>query len=386
MLCLSPVSAAEALSLSVQPSGITMYLNLDNVYTPPIDSSDNPLGDYSVFTYTGSASYAVTGLSLTGYNTGWLRFTTDFSVTVPSGLSLKALNIEPTAIENDIGFDVSVSHPYSGTNGKTSIFLLLNNYRQLSDGRTHGLCTLNITVTITQPQTGSNLYDPPERITVTTTNTISSTTASYSDEPTDIGLVHLITTAINNGDFTNDLESMLSLLTTIKDTDLLIYQGVLSGLTNVNQFLSDILDYTTRLYYLVPDRTQMSNVMANIRTIMDDFTTFNTRWVQYTNEVIRLLGLLADMNASEASQAVAMSEQYAVIASQGADKAIAMNPPRPDFSAGDFDLNSSVDNTQRQNFTGILSIIFSNNLFLRMMLILLTCAIAGFALYGRKST
>lgn len=388
-LIIGLVFAPHAQAASVTASfdgGYSFYMSLIDCYYPELDESGNPVGNYVIATYEGFYTCRATFGGADGYTSGYINNRLLFNANVPSGATASSLSASTNynSIDNIYGTHRSASDSVNSYSIYTTIYL--DNVWTIN---TANLYSGNIIFTCYFPYTGSNVPDPNVNIICNVSNVSFSYGLSKYATPQDFGLCGIISSSINNGDFNNDLASMISLLTLIKDNNSTYYTNILAALNTENDWLEEIFHLldTQDSIWLPSISNNTSLTAGRLSTLISDLATYNANfYTSYGNKVLLLLGKLADMSASEATEAQEMSQAYAVIASKGAEQAVAMNPAMPSFNSNQFDMNSSVDATQRSNFVGVLGILMSNSLFVRMMLILMTCAIAGFALYGRKST
>ena len=161
-----------------------------------------------------------------------------------------------------------------------------------------------------------------------------------------------------------------------------IISSIVDELLANNQWNSTITDYLIALYQELSLNTtttiNIASYTADLRSFMQTFPTWSAQMLQ-------LLGKLADMSAAEQTEAAAIASQYDSLQQQQDDaNAVVKAVPRPTFSASQFDSSNMVDTTQRQNFTGLLSLIVGNGYITRIFIIVVTFATAGFILFGKK--
>ena len=95
--------------------------------------------------------------------------------------------------------------------------------------------------------------------------------------------------------------------------------------------------------------------------------------------------MMENMNSEQASKAAAAESAYNERNNQSETLIGGLNDvDRPTNNAGDFNILSNVDTTQKANFFGMLGTITNTSLITKILLIIVTAAIAGYILYGKK--
>lgn len=207
------------------------------------------------------------------------------------------------------------------------------------------------------------------------TTTYSNFTASIAFQagavtstefPLDQGNYNIINDAIIEAlHESTEFDDIITLLTTIKDQDPVYYSQIVTALGQLHTDNLNILN-------------EVDLDFQQVQTILDLFPSYRTQVLQYWQELLA-------MNASQASQAAEMESQYA---DQGAQSETILNGLNslnlPDVDANDFNLLGQVDSTQKTNFFGLISLITNNSIVTTLLLIIVTGAIVGYILYGKK--
>ena len=96
--------------------------------------------------------------------------------------------------------------------------------------------------------------------------------------------------------------------------------------------------------------------------------------------------MMEQMNPQQSAEAAEIESQYNEKENQSESLAAGLGSIyMPSISSNDLDILSRVDTNQKNNFFGILSIITNNSYITTLLLIIVTGAIVGFILYGKKS-
>lgn len=176
-----------------------------------------------------------------------------------------------------------------------------------------------------------------------------------------------------------------------------IYQATGSQLLNIINTLSAIYsqDYAyysqlvTKLNQLHTDNTQLHTDILNliseidldfqqVQTILDLFPSYRTQVLQYWQQLL-------EMNAAQSSAAAEMNQDYGNKETQSAqliDGLGSLNLPQ--VNQNDFNILGNVDSNSKANFFGLIGLITNNSLITTILIIIVTGAIVGYALYGKK--
>ena len=96
--------------------------------------------------------------------------------------------------------------------------------------------------------------------------------------------------------------------------------------------------------------------------------------------------MMEKMNPQQSAEAAEIESQYNEKENQSESLAAGLGSLyMPSISSNDLDILSRVDTNQKNNFFGMLSIITNNSYITTLLLIIVTGAIVGFILYGKKS-
>lgn len=380
------VSAASVTHTLSMPS--TVRCALVNQYTPPYDSTDNPIGDYALYTY--EFSFDVVGI-LSGGTDSYINGVATSSITlgyqIPAGYTLQAFPHSVTTSYTD--HYISVCNTGTAWNSQPVYCrTIFSNY--FTSSNIFNIATISGQITISKTITPSNLPDPPQYVTISVSGSVSDN-ISGSVDPADSNMAHEIATAIVNGlnDINGPIDDLLNYIQTTNSTLSDIYQhneawysAIVDELLTNNQWNSTITDELIALYQELSINT---NATINIATYTADLRAFMQTFPTWSAQMLQLLGKLADMSAAEQTEAAAIASQYDSLQQQQDDaNAVVKAVPRPTFSASQFDSSNMVDTTQRQNFTGLLSLIVGNGYITRIFIIVVTFATAGFILFGKK--
>ena len=91
------------------------------------------------------------------------------------------------------------------------------------------------------------------------------------------------------------------------------------------------------------------------------------------------------MNSAQSSAAAEVESQYQDKEAQSATLAAGLGQlVLPSINSNDFNVLNQVDSTQKANFFGLLSIITNNGFITTLLIIVVTGAIVGYILYGKK--
>lgn len=373
-------AASFAPSFSVSPSG-TVYAYLEESYIVDYEAAGQQVdayGNYNVYVYGMDLSPTI-NLSGDGYITGSGIYQISFSPTIPTGYTLRSYDksYDPVYTYNYL----CSAYTYSGSlTGSMQIRFWCAD--QWSMGWT-GLGNIHVRFTILEQASGSSPATPNPNLLVSVTSSIQNSNFSIYTSPhnEEGGLFNTILSSIDRSYTSQDINTILTTLVAIKNDnydyylDFMTYlNGSLTWQSYVSQYLSEIT-------------TSVSNIeddVESIRILNLQLTILLNAFPSYSSEVLRLLGQIAQMSASDATAAAEMSSEYAN-KEQISDQIINdMNFSKPSFSAGDFNFSSVVDQNQANTFTGLIRNILSNSFFQTMFVIMFTLSIAGFALYGRR--
>jgi hypothetical protein len=176
-----------------------------------------------------------------------------------------------------------------------------------------------------------------------------------------------------------------------------IYQATGPQLLNIVNTLSAInaQDYTyytqlvTKLNQLHTDNTQLHTDLTSIlneldldfqqvQTILDLFPSYRTQVLQYWQQLL-------EMNAAQSSAAAEMQNEYQNKETQSAQLVNGLGSLNlPSVDANDFNILGNVDSNSKANFFGLIGLITNNSLITTILIIIVTGAIVGYALYGKK--
>lgn len=382
--------SAHAASFTPSASTVTQTRAvLTSTYYPGQDSTDIVYGDYVEYTYETDVNFVLTSIPVDSYINGYCRVTYTPTISVPTGYTLQGINTytDPVSLSDSL-FSYGY-RPASNTDARLWLYCIFDNY--FTHTTNAGSFTAHVSFSITKPYTGSNLTDPPEYITVSNSVSIGQSSLAATVEPQDMGMCHIISTAIINA--MNDIDNPIQdLLTYIQNTNRILtdiynhneqwYSTIVDELLANNQWNSTITDELIALYQELSINT---NATINIASYTADLRSFMQTFPTWSAQMLQLLGKLSDMSAAEQTEAAAIASQYDSLQHQQDDaNAVVKAVPRPTFSASQFDSGNMVDTTQRQNFTGLLSLIVGNGYITRIFIIVITFATAGFILFGKK--
>lgn len=381
VVCLSSVlmffnnSKAASLTPSVIASN-TRLVNT-NTYFSGVDSTDNPLGNYYNATYEGDITISLDTNGVDGYINGYTRIVGNISTSGYSGNSSAGINV-----------GVSDYSDYSYINITNSSFTALMYFDNLWNERYVTLCTLHVIVNVSWPYTGSNTPDPPSFINCNFSSGGVGGSMTITPEPVDQGFSHIITSAINNGDFSNDIDSMVGLLTTIRDNEYSHYVNILSALNTNNGWLEEIFEYmedwdTVWFPYFYNQNVSMIShllsLMSKADTIISDLISIDTNNVIWYT---RLRDLLNDIY-SYMQQSNTGATEAADAADHAASQAAAIAAvPRPNADAIINEGISRIDTDISSGF-GVLGAILNQQWYIWILMIVISLAFVSYLMYGK---
>lgn len=385
VICLSSVlmfsSFANAASISPSYDGAsTMYLNLIDSYVPPIDSTDNPMGNYVVATYKAYYNSRVSFSGTDGYTSGYVSYTIDFTPSVGSA--------DPRGVSIINNLSLSNISCKSSPIGISSCRLYGTGYfDNIWDTSVYPIVDAEIIFSCYFTYTGSNVPDPPSYIPCTVSASVSGSLTKMP-EPQDMGFAHIISSAINNGDFSGNVEQLVDLLTLIKDNNATYYTNILAALNTENGWLEEIftqLDNWDQIWWpaiYAENQTQssrLSTVLSNLQTIISDLVLIdsnNVTWLtRLYNKVTDIYNYMqqSDQGATQAANA---ADQAAAQASQIAAV------PRPNANAIINEGVSRIDTDISSGFS-VLGAILNQQWYIWLLMIVISLAFVSYLMYGK---
>lgn len=168
------------------------------------------------------------------------------------------------------------------------------------------------------------------------------------------------------------LADMLTVLNNIRNQDPVYYNQMIVAL---GQLHTDNIQQHNDLTSIL---NELDLDFAAVQTVLDLFPSYRTQVLQYWQDLLQ-------MNAAQSSAAAEVESQYADRESQSSQLINGMGSlVMPSISSGDLDIMSSVDQTQKANFFGLIALITHNQLVTKIMLIIVLGAIVGYILYGKR--
>lgn len=356
-----------------------------------LDSTDNPYphGDYCVATYEINMPVFVTPSGNDSYLNGYATAGITFVQTAPSGWTYRSSEISYQSYytENISNFCSAGSSSSSST--YCVVRCIFDNF--YCRNITIGLGQVTARFTYSYPVTPNNLPDVPARVQCSTSIAAGLTSLNGTADPQEQGACAVITQAIINGlndvdgpfnDMLSYIQTTNSILSDVYNHNEQWYSAIVDELLANNQWNSTITDELIALYNELSINT---NATINIATYTADLRSFMQTFPTWSAQVLTLLSRLADMNATQQTEAAAIASQYDSLQQQQDNaNAVIEGVARPTFSQGQFSGNNLVPQGQRGTFTGFLALITSNNYITTILLIIMTFATAGFVLFGKK--
>lgn len=194
-----------------------------------------------------------------------------------------------------------------------------------------------------------------------------------TDYPLDNGLSHIISNSVGYAiSSATEFDDIVTMLTTIRSADAAFYVSLTNQLTNLltaqnltNTNLTSILN-------------ELDLDFSAVQTVLDLFPSYRTLVLQYWQQLL-------EMNAQQSSEAAEMESQYQDKDQQSGDLLSGLGSlTLPSVSSGDFNILANTDDTAKTNFFGLIGTITNNTFITNMLLIIITAAIVGYALYGKK--
>lgn len=194
-----------------------------------------------------------------------------------------------------------------------------------------------------------------------------------TEYPQDNGLSHIISNSVGYAiSSATEFDDIVTMLTTIRSADAAFYVSLTNQLTNLltaqnltNTNLTSILN-------------ELDLDFSAVQTVLDLFPSYRTLVLQYWQQLL-------EMNAQQSSEAAEMESQYQDKDQQSGDLLSGLGSlTLPSVSSGDFNILANTDDTAKTNFFGLIGTITNNTFITNMLLIIITAAIVGYALYGKK--
>lgn len=191
--------------------------------------------------------------------------------------------------------------------------------------------------------------------------------------PLDNGLSHIISNSVGYAISTaTEFDDIVTMLTTIRSADAAFYVSLTNQLTNL--LTAQNLTNTNLTAIL----NELDLDFSAVQTVLDLFPTYRTLVLQYWQQLL-------EMNAQQSSEAAEMESQYQDKDQQSGDLLSGLGSlTLPSVSSGDFNILANTDDTAKTNFFGLIGTITNNTFITNMLLIIITAAIVGYALYGKK--
>lgn len=227
----------------------------------------------------------------------------------------------------------------------------------------------NINIKMRAVYNGTPASMPNNGVTPTGTISVLDNTIRFEDTPLNHGLVYLFAQGL---DSSIKVDMMLQYLYDIKMNDLQYYNTIVSDLSdlliaqnNANNTLISILN-------------ELDLDFNQVQTVLDLFPSYRTQVLQYWQELLQ-------MNSQQATEASAIESEYQNKEQVSESLSNSMNSVNmPTLSAGDMDILGSIDTTSKTNFFGLIALITHTELVTKIMLIIVTGALIGYILYGKK--
>lgn len=165
---------------------------------------------------------------------------------------------------------------------------------------------------------------------------------------------------------------ILTVLNTIKNQDPVYYNQIITGLTAINSTLGSTNSH------LLSILNELDLDFQQVQTILDLFPSYRTQVLQYWQELLQ-------MNAAQSSAAAEMDNEYTNKESQSSQLVNGLGSLNlPSVDSNDFNILGNVDSNSKANFFGLIGLITNNSLITTILIIIVTGAIVGYALYGKK--
>lgn len=323
----------------------------------PLSVEEMSTGYYrSVYEITENVDFIlVQGKYYTGYATAGIAISPSLSNTKLSAVWIESVN-------STEGLHVYIS---STNDSRTNVNFVFDNY-YTSTETVIGAATVHFR--FIRDDTNSSGYGACN---FTPTITLSRTLHGYEGVQNN-ALTGMIYSSIEQAT-QQDFDDIINILTAMRNQDPVYYQQIIDAL--------DLLDYDQRMIY-----SQVTGILNSthadfqaVQTVLDLFPSYRTQVLQYWQQLL-------EMNAAQSSAAADMESEYAdkdqissgIISDLGS---VSM----PSFNAVDFDVMANVDQSSKSNFFGLVATITHNGFITTILLTVITAAIAGFVLYGKRS-
>lgn len=317
------------------------------------------------------ATYKIThNLRLTGFEAGkyytgilYYRITTTPNNNPP----LSNLQKTETKLINNSGNEGIKSFIATTATNWYQILVILDNYiPETTETADAG----NVELTYTGK--GSlNLADYTMNFTTSITAVGGGAHIDKSDIALNDRLSAIIYNAVNQGTiqgFTDVLEA----LTLIRQNDANYYSTIISKLTTMQSYSQEI---SSRLLTL---NENMVLKFEDVQTILDLFPSYRTQVLEYWQQLL-------EMNATQSQQAQENASQYADKENTSATLLSGLNSLQmPDIENQNFNILAPVDTDTKTNLFGMIGTITHIPIVTQIMLIIVTAAIVGIILYGKK--
>lgn len=331
-----------------------------SVMPTQVDFEDTTPNEYhGVYELTHNIDLALT--STNKYLSG--SFVIQIITTIGSGegtISAGTLNFQPV---QDDGLHVYL-YEYSPTQYRLAV--IMDNYSPKSGFISLGTITTTYNVVATNPNDASLSRNFTTSISKTSGGSIEAYDAPINDRFT-----ALLWSAINQATGP-DLASIINMLTDIRNQDYTYYVIIVNKLSEMSQGISDA---NSKLLTILND---MNTDFQSIQTVLDLFPSYRTQVLAYWQQLL-------EMNAAQSSEAAELESQYQDKGSQSADLNEGLGSLNlPEVDADDFNILGNVDSSAKTNFFGLIGLITNNSLITTILIIIVTGAIVGYALYGKK--
>lgn len=388
VLIFNPAAKAASASVTISSIPDNGYMNLIHQSTPQYDSTDNPKADVATFTYKGNFDVTMYISATDSYCNGNVVANVSFSFVTPTGFTFDSCNIQfNNLMSTNTCF--AFARRNNGPAGGTQYIRCYFDNHWLGSAQYITLCNVEVTVTISKTITPYNLPDAPERISFSTSGTLSNNNTVITPDPADNGNCGVITNAILNAinDSSVPFDDILQVLEDIRTQDQTNYTTIVAYLADNDTFNSTLYTWLTTVLEddfgaLLDDTTYISSVLNAARNLINAMNSRDSLYYPIFEAALDLANtrLQTLINLMSETPAEAASMENAI--NQMESKQAAIN----DYSlpaAGNIIGNANSYVNQGTAGMNLLATILNQPLYILILMTVISLAFVSYLLYGK---
>lgn len=380
-------AATSSATLSFAQSSVRAYLYNQYNVQYNLDSTDNPYpsGNYNVVVYKAIITPLISCSVVDSYLTGSVSYQVSCGYSTPAGWSFSGISKSHNEIfSNDLySFRIGRDGDQSSIVHMKAYFCNMWNINAISMG------DIEFYISFTYPATQANVPDPDPYITVNPSGAINSQNVSASVDPTDRGMVDIVSQGIINAINDNSMpfDDILHVLEDIRTQDQTNYTTIVAYLADNDTFNSTLYTWLTTVLEddfgaLLDDTTYISSVLNAARNLINSMNSRDSLYYPIFEAALDLANtrLQTLINLMSETPAEAASMDNAI--NQMESKQAAIN----DYSlpaAGNIMGNANSYVNQGSAGMNLLATILNQPLYILILMTVISLAFVSYLLYGK---